>query len=182
MYIVTVNVVHYANPNVAHSRGPSERRKRGATGCVLLLFSPTAMSKDLLSRFEAGSKSLLLIHWVPWDLFLSLLNLGFSRVHLHTDLFTRNLHFAGSFWEEHRLNVKELFSKVMSQENLVRICENAARLCLTFNEQAKWIPAEYNRSSLLTGLRTKLILPRRGHLGCHLFFSFFFFVTDAFFA
>jgi hypothetical protein len=72
------------------------------------------------------------------------------------DLFTRNLHFVGSYWDEHRINVRDLFSKVISVDNLVRICENAARLCLTFNEQTKWIPTDYNRNSLLTGLRALL--------------------------
>jgi hypothetical protein len=68
------------------------------------------------------------------------------------DLFTRNLHYTAAFWEEHRDNMRALIEKMMNTENIIKLYLNAARLCLTFNEQAKWIPQQYNREILFHAL------------------------------
>lgn len=70
------------------------------------------------------------------------------------DLFTRNLHYTGGFWEEHRENMQALIEKMLNAENIIKLFLNAARLCLTFNEQAKWIPQQYNREILFYALGT----------------------------
>eukprot|EP01122_Echinamoeba_exundans_P017064 TRINITY_DN8864_c0_g1_i2.p1 TRINITY_DN8864_c0_g1~~TRINITY_DN8864_c0_g1_i2.p1 ORF type:complete len:476 (+),score=113.90 TRINITY_DN8864_c0_g1_i2:54-1430(+) len=70
------------------------------------------------------------------------------------DLFTRNLHYTGAFWEEHRDNMRALIEKMMNTENIIKLYLNAARLCLTFNEQAKWISQQYNREILFHALET----------------------------
>jgi hypothetical protein len=58
------------------------------------------------------------------------------------DLFTRNLHFVGSYWDEHRINVRDLFSKVISVVDVQR-----ANQVDTYRLQQKFI---INRTTCVT--------------------------------
>jgi hypothetical protein len=52
-----------------------------------------------------------------------------------TDFFTRNLHYASTYWEEHSLNFAEMLDKLMNEQTLEKLCANASMMVLVFNQK-----------------------------------------------
>lgn len=79
---------------------------------------------------------------------LSRLNAGalipFSSINPVQDFFTKNLHYAVSFWQEHRENFREMIERLLAPEVLEKLAKNAAYLTITFNHTLGWISKEYN--------------------------------------
>jgi hypothetical protein len=51
------------------------------------------------------------------------------------DYFTRNLHYASTYWEEHSLNFAEMLDQLMTEQTLERLCANASMMVLSFNQK-----------------------------------------------
>lgn len=66
----------------------------------------------------------------------------------HPDFFTKNLHYATSWWEEHCENFEAMFDKLMTAESLAKMSVNAAKMTLGFNAKTKWIDVEYNANEV----------------------------------
>jgi len=71
---------------------------------------------------------------------------SFSR--LDADFFTRNLHYASTYWEEHSLNFAEMLDQLMTEQTLEKLCVNATRMVLGFNEKCGWVDERYNRETI----------------------------------
>lgn len=67
------------------------------------------------------------------------------------DFFTKNLHYATSWWEEHCVNFEEMLEKLMTAESLSKLSFNAAKMTLTFNAKTGWVDAAYNKDVIEDG-------------------------------
>ena len=74
------------------------------------------------------------------------LTVSFALVSL--DFFTKNLHYATSWWSEHCENFEAMLSKLMTGESLVKLSVNAAKMTLGFNAKTKWIDEKYNEDQV----------------------------------
>lgn len=67
---------------------------------------------------------------------------------LLVDFFTKNLHYATSWWSEHCENFEAMLSKLMTAESLCKLAVNAAKMTLGFNAKTRWIDEQYNADTV----------------------------------
>lgn len=70
---------------------------------------------------------------------------------LTIDFFTKNLHYATSWYEEHCENFEAMMDKLMQSESLAKLAVNAAQMTLNFNAKTRWIDADYNKNVVEDG-------------------------------
>jgi ubiquinone/menaquinone biosynthesis C-methylase UbiE len=69
-----------------------------------------------------------------------------SMSRLDTDFFTKNLHYATSWYEEHCENFEAMMDKLMQAESLAKLAVNAAQMTLSFNAKTRWVDVDYNKN------------------------------------
>jgi len=72
-------------------------------------------------------------------------------------MFTRNLHYAASYWQEHGANFEAMVDQMMKEPTLMKVADNAEMMCLAFTERTKWLPAQYNKESIYPALGSPLL-------------------------
>lgn len=63
------------------------------------------------------------------------------------DFFTKNLHYATSWYEEHCENFEAMLDKLMTADSLAKMSVNAAQMTLGFNTKTKWVDVDFNKNA-----------------------------------